>query len=1082
MEINKNDTSSYEINKIDVLSDEMIILAIEKTINSRQNIELKNSSLIVKIRDLLTNIEEVNYKKYQRELSDFIQKIRSQILLFVNGTSGVLPQMKAYYRPKNFNYDESKKDNGVNDYRMLRVHYDLVEEIAMNAITLGYIDPLRTLIPDSNYGNVLDDLYSKNFFKPYYLQYKKFAGKRFEFINENRFNYLSTFDIKKYYDRIKFSELENIINKYSSKDIELKPILELYRSICIDGLPQGPMFSHFFSSLLIYDLKSEFKTNFPMFEIIYYVDDINVFFNCESVEKAGNVDAKINDFLEKYLKPKLVIPSKEDVLNKEKHQLIRITEKEKLSTILLQISALDEIRKDDSDELSSFRRSQLARDFQNLLIDLQTEIEKGYSKKEEINPDIFDENPLGNIIERGNRFRTYRQLLLANSKQELVKRINELVENDKKRCSEKVSKNDSSLYGSMYDKSFENYIRAIVSVGESFGLDSKEIKDLINKRIIMRVKEVFTNQTYREEYYNTFSDIVKNILIEYKYFKTLESSSKFKQSPYKFINEYSIESLFHAIKNIRDKAIKSEIESNKHNDKVHVEYTIQPKNISRKLIKKGVNQNEVNEQQIYEIVPVKIKGISVFREFHLINQLYGYLANLFKLKTSGNENCIFKEDGTLLKVYEIRILSLLRNGKNTPAETINSVIKVMSDTIVERENEICDPLVQDVLKIVSKKISNNSMIDSIIYVHHFVRDLWKNGAKDLPFYTLHNHEHSVELIKILNRINDSSNGMFAHNLNNYEFYALIMAIYLHDLGMLFFDYDSFREMNRDPISRGYEVSSFQSLINLEKSTKEMNRNQRNDIIIDFYKKHRKYRSDLTRANHHYNTKRFKEIDEIVKGHLGAFVKNICYNHGVDKKDMHLINEYIGKDVLDSLKVSTYLRFLDGLDSCKNRVSKNLYKTILNYVSDDDIDVYTKTHWAKHLIIDEIKSYRLVPSKEYFYYEENYKDNNVVKLEMRINESISTTKTTQKPPSKIRIEVDELDKPNTPGGYLKLSTSPKVNNTIFYKFVDEYFFWTINGVEEMNSFFKEKYKLVFVFSYSIGNLKENFSTIIYNFLQ
>lgn len=38
-------------------------------------------------------------------------------------------------------------------------------------------------------------------------------------------------------------------------------------------------------------------------------------------------------------------------------------------------------------------------------------------------------------------------------------------------------------------------------------------------------------------------------------------------------------------------------------------------------------------------------------------------------------------------------------------------------------------------------------IDNLILTHQYVCDIWKNGSKYLYFYTLHNQEHAIELIK-----------------------------------------------------------------------------------------------------------------------------------------------------------------------------------------------------------------------------------------------------------------------------------------------------------------------------------------------
>ena len=37
----------------------------------------------------------------------------------------------------------------------------------------------------------------------------------------------------------------------------------------------------------------------------------------------------------------------------------------------------------------------------------------------------------------------------------------------------------------------------------------------------------------------------------------------------------------------------------------------------------------------------------------------------------------------------------------------------------------------------------------MIQIHRFTNEIWKNGSKFLYFYTLHNEEHAIALIKAI---------------------------------------------------------------------------------------------------------------------------------------------------------------------------------------------------------------------------------------------------------------------------------------------------------------------------------------------
>jgi hypothetical protein len=1047
-----------------ILLDKHILLAIEKTVNSNQNIELKNYAMLADIKKLTLGIAQSNHKKRQEKIKKVVNTVRGRINLFFSDDSNAKIELVSYLRPKNFNIDKENRDQ-IEDYRELKIHKDIFDEIALNTITLVFTDSLRTLIPDSNYGNNLDDFDSRNFFKPYFSQYKEFSGKRFEYLSKNMFNYLSTFDIKKFYDRVDFKKIEEIIyDHYDKTDLCVQRTIKIYKSLCSSGLPQGPIFSHFFASLLLSDLKEKFKMRFPTFEIIHYVDDINVFFNSTNSDNAEKIDSDIYDFLINYLKPKFIVNESLEILNEQKHQIIRITENNYLSNIMLQLSALDELRKDDSKRLDAFDRRALSEDLETLFEEMFIEFQRIATIEGKDNSNVFDNHEHGNIIEKTARFRTYRQLLLVNNLKELRSSIMELVENDIKRQTLGLSYKDNVSFGSLFDKSFENYIRAIISIMDNFGSDLTKIAKLINELVIDKVKTVFKNSGNQDGYYKTFKTICNNTLYEYKHYKYVKDLRKSQFQHNSYIEKYDIDKLLKNLLSVKEQAFKTSSESVKALDNIY--------------INKYLKINSLT----FEIEVIDIEGISLYREDSIIEQLHDYFMMLFKYDPSDIKGItVYNKNKGLLKVCEFRILSLYNGYTATPLDIIDKSIEIINQTIIADDNELCDPLIHDTIDIVSKKIKDRITIDSIIIAHHFVRDLWKNGARDLPFYTLHNHEHSVELIRLLNRINLKSNGIIVNHLNNYEYYTLIMSIYLHDLGMLFFDYDSLRNGSSDKSSRKFEIKQFDFYTNdLSNFKTRYNRNEKIEKIIQSFKNHRDYRAEYTRSQHHYNTSRFEEIEKMVIDNLGSFVKDICYNHGVSKAEMKLTDTYRNKTKIEANKVSIYLRFLDGLDNCKNRVSKSLYKTILNYVTNDDVEKYTITHWAKHLLIDEIDYSRMESTVEYINDTGVKLPTNVKKvlnIKLCINEKINTTMQSSVPKEGVLDIIDLSDE----FGYI-IKGYKKDKKTIFEKFINEYFYWTYMGILDMSTLLESRYGVMLSFSYKIGSRKMDYSNIIFDYLQ
>ena len=85
------------------------------------------------------------------------------------------------------------------------------------------------------------------------------------------------------------------------------------------------------------------------------------------------------------------------------------------------------------------------------------------------------------------------------------------------------------------------------------------------------------------------------------------------------------------------------------------------------------------------------------------------------------------------------------------------------------------------LGIYRQKIQDPEKIDRLIQTHRLVKSLWHNGSKFLNAYTLHNHEHAINLIKNVVRL---VNNVDFLNLKANDFFLLFNACYLHDISMV----------------------------------------------------------------------------------------------------------------------------------------------------------------------------------------------------------------------------------------------------------------------------------------------------------
>ena len=78
-------------------------------------------------------------------------------------------------------------------------------------------------------------------------------------------------------------------------------------------------------------------------------------------------------------------------------------------------------------------------------------------------------------------------------------------------------------------------------------------------------------------------------------------------------------------------------------------------------------------------------------------------------------------------------------------------------------------------------VINAQYIDNLIMIHKYTCDVWKNGAKHLYFYTLHNQEHAIDLVKNIIKI---IKVISYFKISYYDYYILFITCYLHDIAMV----------------------------------------------------------------------------------------------------------------------------------------------------------------------------------------------------------------------------------------------------------------------------------------------------------
>ena len=91
--------------------------------------------------------------------SNVIKKVKHEINQFLLLKYSENEIFNDFYKYKGSN---TQSDN---DYRVLKIFKSIYTEIALNAITLVFVEPLASLIPKESFGNNLADINSSRFFQ-----------------------------------------------------------------------------------------------------------------------------------------------------------------------------------------------------------------------------------------------------------------------------------------------------------------------------------------------------------------------------------------------------------------------------------------------------------------------------------------------------------------------------------------------------------------------------------------------------------------------------------------------------------------------------------------------------------------------------------------------------------------------------------------------------------------------------------------------------------------------------------------------------------------------------------------------------
>lgn len=236
-------------------------------------------------------------------------------------------------------------------------------------------------------------------------------------------------------------------------------------------------------------------------------------------------------------------------------------------------------------------------------------------------------------------------------------------------------------------------------------------------------------------------------------------------------------------------------------------------------------------------------------------------------------------------------------------------------------------------------VRKGSRIDQLICIHKYCCDTWKNGSKHLHFYTLHNQEHAVMLIKLSVRW---LHALSLFNLKQSDYFLLFAACYLHDISMVTIpDYDRFY--------MGTDTRPNQILTSVETEFRKGSTTKLQKALLKAYQEMDAYFEEMIRSSHAEDSakeiRKFKELD-FIDPSTREFIARISEAHGYDTTDIYGAKAMGQSELINEKQIKILLRLSDLLDMSRYRVSDVILKHNLSKLGE-----VSRFHWISHLITD-----------------------------------------------------------------------------------------------------------------------------------
>lgn len=317
--------------------------------------------------------------------------------------------------------------------------------------------------------------------------------------------------------------------------------------------------------------------------------------------------------------------------------------------------------------------------------------------------------------------------------------------------------------------------------------------------------------------------------------------------------------------------------------------------------------------------------------------------------------CFYKKNGFMLRYYELRLLAWVRNPYFKAIEN-QKLLEVANTANMDLGSEKVELSIMEVLDLFVRFVQRPELVDNIIKTHQFLVSIWRNGSKFLHFYTLHNEDHSVELIRACIDIVKTIDYI---QLKTYDYYILFLACYLHDIAMVIYPHclDFVREEKGTDAYYTDAIDKLEEILSDQEGGggfSDISKGEFKRFMVLCYQKVDEFFESDIRGNHGEESARLiKECKglDYLEASVRMLVANVSEAHVLEADEVYRRKSTATHDPISLKKLMIVLRLADVLDISKKRVSNQFLKQNIG-----QMPPISKFHWISHSAVSRCKFY------------------------------------------------------------------------------------------------------------------------------